>query len=359
MSAKVFGALVRSTLITASVAQLLLNTANGHERRTLDAGVESTSQTAESPEVKAVLAKMAAAGVIRPSSVADVRKAYLFYPKLSGSPEPVFRVEDRQIRGRRNNLTIRIYTPNARTGLPVFVFFHGGGFVAGSLDTYDTPLRSVANLCECIVVSVAYRLAPEAKYPAAPQDAYLATKWVADHAGEIGGDPHRIAVGGDGAGGNLAAVVTLMARDSGAPKLLFQVLIYPTLDFSRMRASWWTETDAPTVSREVKADISAGYLPTVVDLRDPYLAPIHAKDLRNLPPGLLITYEGDNPMRQESEDYVQRLKQDGVAVKVSVYPGAIHGFFLMAGELAAGKKCIQEVSASLRDAFKSAPGDRQ
>lgn len=342
---------IRSISWIASAIILLLGTANGNERRKLDTQVETASATAESPEVNAVLAKMAAAGVSRPSSVEDVRRAYLFYPKLSGTPEHVFHVEDKQIRGPKSNLTLRIYTPSQATGLGVFVFFHGGGFVAGSLDAYDNPLRSVANRCECIVVSVGYRLAPEAKYPAATQDAYLATKWVAEHASEIGGDPHRIAVGGDGAGGNLAAVVTLMARDSGVPKLLYQVLIYPTLDFSRMRPSWWTETDAPTVSREAKAAISVGYLPIVVDLRDPYLAPIHAKDLKNLPSALFITYEGDNPMRSEGEDYVKHLTQDGVEVKVSVYPSAIHGFFLMAGELTAGKRCIEEVSTSLRNAF--------
>jgi acetyl esterase len=352
MNARSLSALVRSGLLTASLPLILLPTAGGPLRRALDARTGPASQTAESPEVKAVLAKMAAAGVGRPSSVADVRNAYLFYPKLSGTPEHVFRVEDRQIPGPRSNLTLRIYTPNQSTGLPMLVFFHGGGFVAGSLDTYENPLRSIANRCECIVVSVAYRLAPESKYPAATQDAYLATKWVAAHANEISGDSHRIAVGGDGAGGNLAAVVTLMARDSGGPNLVFQILIYPMLDFSRMRPSWWTETDAPAVSREVKADISAGYLPTVVDLRDPYLAPIHAKDLKNLPSALLITYEGENPMREEGEDYAQRLKHDGVEVRNSVYPSAIHGFFLMAGELTAGKRCVEEVSATLKEAFK-------
>jgi acetyl esterase len=151
--------------------------------------------------VKAVLDKMAAAGIAHPTSVADVRKAYLFYPRLSGSAEQVFRVEDRQIPGPVGNILIRVYTPSSTGGLPILVFFHGGGFVAGSLDTHDIPLRSVTNRCECIIVSVAYRLAPENEYPAAPEDAYAATKWVAEHGTDIGGDPHRIAVGGDGRAG--------------------------------------------------------------------------------------------------------------------------------------------------------------
>jgi acetyl esterase len=301
--------------------------------------------------VKAVLDKMAAAGITRPSTVADVRRAYLFYPKLSGTSEHVFHIEDRQISGPAGNVTVRVYTPNPTSGLPILVFFHGGGFVAGNRDAYDNPLRSVANRCECIVVSVAYRLAPEDKYPAAPDDAYAATKWVAENASKIGGDPRRIAVGGDGAGGNLTAVVTLMARERGAPSLVFQVLIYPSLDFSTMRPSWWEETDAPTVSREAKRDVSIAYLPITANLRDPFIAPVYAKDLKTLPPTLFITYEGNNPMQIEGEEYVNRLRQDGVAVKVSAYPNVLHGFFLMAGDLAAGEKCIDEVAMTLRNAF--------
>jgi acetyl esterase len=303
--------------------------------------------------VQKVLDKMAAAGVARPTTVEDVRKAYLFYPKLSGGPEHVFRTEDREIPRPPGNIGVRIYTPSLTTGLPIFVFFHGGGFVAGSLDTYDTPLRSVANRCECIVVSVAYRLAPENKYPAAPEDAYAATKWVAEHGSEIGGDPHRIGVGGDGAGGNLAAVVTLMARERGTPRLIFQVLIYPTLDASTLRPVWWEETNVPTVTRDVKNEILSLYLPITGNLRDPYVAPLLAENLKNLPAALVITYE-DNPMHDEGDEYASRLRQDGVEAKVSFYPNMIHGFFLMAGDLEAGKKCIDEIARALRNAFKGA-----
>lgn len=313
--------------------------------------IKSEPQRPADAQVKTVLDKMAAAGVARPASVADVRKAYLFYPTLSGSPEHVFRIEDRQIPGAAGNIPVRVYTPRSTSGLPVLVFFHGGGFVAGSLDSHDTPLRSVANRCECIVVSVAYRLAPENRYPAAPEDAYAATKWVADHGSEIGGDPSRIAVGGDGAGGNLAAVVTLMARERGNPRLIFQVLIYPVLDASTMRPSWWRESNVPTVSRETKNAILAVYLPVAGNLRDPLVAPLLAENLKNLPPALIITYEG-TAMRDEGQDYANRLVQDGVAVKVSTYSEVIHGFFLMAGDLDAGKKCIDETASALRTAFK-------
>jgi acetyl esterase len=312
----------------------------------------SESQTPADPQVQKVLDRMVAAGVVRPTTVEDVRKAYLFYPKLSGSPEHVFRIGDREIPGPAGNIGVRIYTPSATTGLPIFVFFHGGGFVAGSLDTYDTPLRSVANRCECIVVSVAYRLAPEYKYPAATEDAYAATKWLAEHGTEIGGDVDRIAVGGDGAGGNLAAVVTLMARDHDAPRLIFQVLIYPTLDASTLRSVWWEETNAPTVTRNVKNEILSYYLPVTGNLRDPHVAPLYAENLKNLPKALVITYE-DNPMHDEGDEYATRLRQDGVVTRISFYPNTIHGFFLMAGELDTGRKCIDEIASALRDGFKS------
>ena len=311
---------------------------------------DSVSRTSD-PQVKAVLEKMAAAGITQPSTVADVRKAYLFYPKLSGTPEHVFRVEDRQIPGPAGELTIRVYSPKPTGGVPILVFFHGGGFVAGNLDAYDNPLRSVANRCECTVVSVAYRLAPEHKYPAAPEDAYAATKWVAEHAADIGGDPTRIAVGGDGAGGNLAAVVTLMARERGAPRLIFQVLIYPMLDASTMRPSWFTESETPSVTRETKHKVLSAYLPTAAPLSDPFVAPIRAQTLTNLPPTLVIAYGGEDPMRSEGEEYVRHLKRDGVAATISLYPSAIHGFFLMAGDLAVGKKCIDEVATSVKNAF--------
>lgn len=336
------------TLVFPSIALVLFSAVGVLSHASM---TKSAPETVTDPQVKTILEKMAAAGITRPATVADVRKAYLFYPKLSGVPEQVFRIEDREVPGPAGNIPIRVYVPSSKNGLPILVFFHGGGFVAGGLDSHDTALRSVANRCECIVVSVAYRLAPEKKYPAAPEDAYAATKWVAEHGTEIGGDANRIAVGGDGAGGNLAAVVTLMARERGTPRLVFQVLIYPSLDASTVRPSWWEETDAPTVSREAKRDISRVYLPITANLQDPFIAPVHAKSLKNLPSALLITYESDNPMRYEGEEYAKRLTQDGVAVKVSKYPNVLHGFFLMAGDLDAGKKCIEETASALRNAF--------
>ena len=313
----------------------------------------STNNRSQSdPQVKAVLDRMAAAGVLHPTTVEEVRKAYLFYPTLSGKPEQVFRVGDRKIPGPAGEIPIRVYTPNPSSGLPILVFFHGGGFVAGSLEVEDTPLRSVTNRCGCIVVSVAYRLAPENRYPAAPDDAFAATKWVAEHAMELGGDARRIAVGGDGAGGNLAAVVALMARDRGGPRLVYQVLIYPDIS-AIMLGSRYLSHD-PIVTPDARIATLGAYVPMLANQEDPYISPINAKSLKDLPPALLIT-DQDDPAWDEGGAYAKSLQQAHVPVTLSVYPKMIHGFFQMAGALDAGKKCIDEVGAALTEAFKKAP----
>ena len=318
-------------------------------RQASDQSAQATKPT--DPQVKAVVDKMTAAGVVHLMTVDQVRKAYLFYPTLSGTPENVFRVENRSIPGPAGEIPIRLYIPREGQGLPVFVFFHGGGFVAGSLDTHDTPLRAVANRCGCIVVSVAYRLAPQNTFPAAPNDAYAATKWISEHAAEIGGDARRIAVGGDGAGGNLAAVVTLMARDRGGPHLVYQVLIYPTLN-AIAQTSEYTSKD-PILTPDVRTAILAAYVPITKDLQDPYISPVSAKSLKDLPPAFVVTDE-DDPGRDEGDAYARRLAEEGVAVKVSKYPNMIHNFILMAGELDAGKKAIDEISEALKNRFENA-----
>jgi len=308
---------------------------------------------AADPEVNKVIEKLTAAGVLRMASVEDVRKAYAFYPSLAGKPEKVFRVEDKLIPGPGGQIPIRLYFPQAGRGLPIFVFFHVGGFVAGDLDTDDVPLRSIANRCGCIVLSVAYRLAPANHYPAAPDDCYAATKWAAEHAAEFGGDARRIAVGGEGAGGTLAAVVALMSRDRGGPPLILQVLIYPSLDADMMRTSRYLSHD-PTITPDTVAAMLGAYLPTITkNLEDPYISPVYATNLKSLPSALFVTDE-DDPGRDESDDYARRLTGAGVKVQVSRYPNMIHGFFLMTGELSAARKAVDEVSLALKASFETA-----
>jgi acetyl esterase len=301
------------------------------------------------PQVKAVIAKMSAVGVLHPKTLEEARRAYLFYAQFAGPGERVFQVENRQIPGPAGNIPIRLYASRAGGGLPVLVFFHGGGFVTGNLDTHDPPLRAIANRCDCLIVSVGYRLAPENHYPAATDDAYAATKWVADHAAEIGGDATRIAVGGDGAGGNIAAVVTLMARDRGAPRLVYQVLIYPILD-SLMLTHSWVESHDPILTNDAMLVQWASYVPVNTDPANPYTSPLNA-DLRKLPPAFIIT-DADDPLLDEDQHYAANLKTAGIQADIAVYPNAIHGFFLMAGQLDTGKKCLEQIGAALKQTFQ-------
>jgi acetyl esterase len=304
------------------------------------------------PQVKAIMDKMAAAGVLHPTNLQQARKAYLFYAKFAGPPENVEHVENREIPGPAGAIPIRIYAARTGADLPVWIFFHGGGFVTGSLDTHDAPLRAMANRCDCLIVSVGYRLAPEHHYPAAPEDAYAATKWTAEHAAEIGGDSRRIAVGGDGAGGNLAAVVTLMARDRGGPHLDYQVLIYPMLDSSMLTHSW-LESHDPILTNDAMLEQWAVYVPVNTDPQTPYISPANG-DLHKLPPALILA-AADDPLLDEDDLYAVNLRKTGVAADLVIYPNVIHGFFLMGGELDAARNSIEKTAGSLKQAFQAAP----
>ena len=230
------------------------------------------------------------------------------------------------------------------------MYFHGGGFVAGDLDTHDVPLRAVANRAGCVIVSVAYRLAPEHPFPAAPEDCYAATRWTAEHAAEIGADTGRLAVGGDSAGGNMAAVVCLMARDRGGPALRCQVMLYPDTNLLEDTASWqeFAETNKPVITREGKLANIALYLPGGTDRKTPYASPFYAEDLSGLPPALIVTGECD-PQRDEGEAYAARLEAAGCTVTHTRYPGMIHGFFGFGGVLDAGKQLIEQTANALKN----------
>ncbi len=253
------------------------------------------------PQVKAVLAQMAAAGLLHPATLEQARKSFLFYAKFAGAPEPIFHVEDRKVPGPAGDIPIRVYAPRSGGDLPVLVFFHGGGFVHGGL--YCARLDACMSDCNRMrlprPVSAGLSVsAPENPYPAAPDDAYAATKWVAEHAHEIGGDPRRIAVGGDGAGGNLAAVVTIMSRDRGGPHLMYQVLIYPSLDPSMLTYSWIASHDPIATDQAELAQWSV-YIPVNTDPAQPYISPING-NLHNLPAAFMIVGEND-PARDEDE----------------------------------------------------------
>ncbi len=284
-------------------------------------------------------------------SVEEVRASYDAMAQFGGTPEEVHAVEDRKLPGPAGEIPVRIYTPKGESPFPILVFFHGGGWTIGTLNGYDGVCRALTNQAQCIVVSVDYRLAPEHKFPAAVEDAYAATVWVAQNAASISGDPARIAVGGDSAGGNLSAVVSQMARDKGGPKLVYQLLIYPATDyFIPGTASMHENADGYFLTRDSIVWFWNHYSNSEEDAHNPMMAPIYAKDFHNLPPALVITAEYD-PLRDEGEMYAAKLQEAGVNVTSTRYNGMIHGFFTMGGFMDQSKVAIAEAAAALRGAF--------
>jgi acetyl esterase len=265
-----------------------------------------------------------------------------------GEPEPVAHIENRTIPSPAGDIPVRIYTPTGDGPFPVLVFFHGGGWVICNLDTHDSYCRSLANGTPCIVVSVDYRLAPEHKFPAAPEDCYAATQWIAEHAAEFNGDPARLAIGGDSAGGNLTAVISQLARDRGGPALSFQLLIYPATDFTADTLSMKENAEGYFLTADDMAWFTNHYLNSEEEKRNPLASPLLAADLSNLPPALVITAEYD-PLRDEGEIYGQKLKEAGVPVTITRYEGMIHGFVGMPFDK--GKQAMAEACAALRGAF--------
>jgi acetyl esterase len=303
------------------------------------------------PQAQAALDQMVALGAppLNTLSPEDARKAFDLLAQLSGlKPEPVAKVEDRLIPGPAGQIAVRVYTPQGNAPFPVLVFFHGGGFVIGSIELYEEFCRALTNGASCIVVSVDYRLAPEHRFPAAVEDCYAATKWVAGNAEVIAGDSTHIAVGGDSAGGNLAAVVALMARDKGTPPLVFQLLMYPTTSFAHDTLSTQENANGYFLTRDDMLWFRSLYLRSDADRDNPYASPLRARDLRGLPPALVMTAEYD-PLRDEGEAYATRLREAGVAVLCTRYNGMIHGFLSLPFDQ--GKKGRQEVIATLRSAF--------
>ena len=273
------------------------------------------------------------------------------------STAPVVGVLDRTIPGPGGELPIRIYTPEARPDspgggpLPMVVLFHGGGFIAGSPDSHDGGTRDLCAQARAIVVSVDYRLAPEHKFPAAAEDCHAAVLWVAAHAAELGGDPTRLAITGDSAGGNLAAAVALMNRDRGGPALALQALVYPVTDPACATPSAVANGEGYMLTTASMRWMWSLYVNGPDDYANAYAAPVAASSLAGLPPALIITAEFD-PLRDEGEAYAARLRESGVAAETTRYDGMIHGFITMSLFRQAGE-AIELAAASLRRAFGS------
>ena len=279
-----------------------------------------------------------------PTTLEERRKA-LVNTWREGGPE-VFKVEDRRIPGPGGEIPVRIYWPSGGGPFPALMLFHGGSFIRGNIDTYDGISRRLCAAASCVVVNVDYRLAPENKFPAAPEDCYGATKWVADNAASINVDPTKIVVQGSSAGGNLAAVVALMARDRGGPSLVLQVLLCP--------ASQEHFTPQTDVEEEAKADsIWRQYLRNEADAANPYACPMYA-DLRGLPPALVITAEYDS-LRDAGEAYAEKLRQAGVPTTSKCYEGMFHIFYNFPASIDSAKAAEDQEVDALKVVFAGQP----
>ncbi|MEJ1970767.1 MAG: alpha/beta hydrolase [Rhizomicrobium sp.] len=268
-----------------------------------------------------------------------------------GGDTPIGAVEDRKLPGPVHDIGVRIYTPlGAKDGpLPGLVFFHGGGFVIGDLDTHDDLCRMLANESGCRVVSVDYRLAPEHPFPAAVEDSYAATKYVAGHPAEFGIDPKRLAVGGDSAGGNLAAVVAQLAKTDG-PAIGYQLLIYPVtqLGAAADTASMRDNAKGYFLEKDSMDWFTRCYAPDARHRSDPRLSPLLCKDLAGQPPAYVVT-AGFDPLRDEGRDYADALDRAGVSVTYVNYPGMVHGFFSMRGFIPKAREAVAAAAAAVRE----------
>ena len=285
-------------------------------------------------------------------SPSEAREFYL-QARLVTNPEPpaLKSVEPLAIPSLAGPIPARIYTPlkirAANDLAPCLVFFHGGGWVIGNLDTHDVVCRKLADEGQLIVISVDYRLAPEHKFPAAVDDAIAATKWIAGHANEFGIDATRLLVGGDSAGGNLTAVVALSARDGNGPAISGQVLIYPATDFSMTQPSHREPETSILLTHSVIKWFRDHYLNGISDISDWRASPARAKTFAGLPPAYVLT-AGADPLRDEGDEYAQRLKDAGVAVTWRTFPGQFHGFFTMGKLLQQANVAASEIGAWLK-----------
>jgi acetyl esterase len=305
------------------------------------------------PQAKALLdaAEQSGAPPFNAYPAAEARAIYDQASELvRGSPPEPFSIEELFVPGVAGDIPTWIYRPDANKNLPLLIYYHGGGYTIGSLKSHDCVCRALCVEANCIVVSVDYRLAPENKYPAAVEDAWSAAKWLAENAESLGADKNRIAIGGDSAGGNLAAVVSLLAKESGGPKFTFQLLIYPGTDMSCSFESHKKFGKGYRLTNELVEWFYDHYFSSDDDINHWQASPLNAEDLSDLPPAFVIS-AGYDPLQDENRAYAEKLAKAGVAVKHSHYESMMHGFITMPGAIDKAKDAASECAAELRQAF--------
>ena len=281
---------------------------------------------------------------------ADAVKKVLTQMGKSTAPEPGVTVKQMMIKGPIGDFPIHVFTPDGKGPFPVMVYYHGGGFVIADTKVYEASPRALAKMAQAVIVSVDYHRAPEHKFPAAPNDAYAAYTWVLEHAKEINGDPARVAVGGESAGGNLATVVSMMARDKKATMPVHQLLVYPVVNDDMNTPSYLKYADAKPLNKPIMAWFFKHY---GGDPANPYALPMKAATLKGLPPATVIAAEID-PLLSEGKAYAERLKKDGVKVTYKHYNGVAHEFFGMGAVVPAAKQAEQFAADQLKKSFMKA-----
>ena len=280
-------------------------------------------------------------------SAADAVKKVLSDAGQSTAPEPGVTMKTQTVQGKGGSFPVHIFTPEGKGPFPVIVYYHGGGFVIADTKVYEASVRALAKGAKAIVVSADYRRAPEHKFPTQPEDAFAAYKWAIDNASQFNGDPTRVAVAGESAGGNLATVVSMMARDQKAQLPVHQLLVYPVVDNDMNNASYKKNANAKPLNKAMMGWFFKHYKG---DPKNPYALPMKAASLKGLPPATIIAAEID-PLLSEGKAYADKLKKDGVAVSYKEYTGVTHEFFGMGAVVPKAKEAEQFAADSLKKAF--------
>jgi acetyl esterase len=279
------------------------------------------------PQAKAYLEMFSQMPLIQSLDAQTVREIFALAPPVEVELAPLAKVEDRLIPvAKEAEIQVRIYTPEGQGPFPLFVYYHGGGWVIGDLETADASCRMIANRTGRVVVSVDYRLSPEYKFPIPVEDSYAALQWVSENASSINGNASNLVVGGDSAGGNLAAVVSLISKEQNGPDIAGQVLIYPVTSLGYDTKSYQEFQQGFGLDRDLMIWFGNYYINNEEDTKNKYAAPLLAEDLSNLPPAFVLTAEND-VLRDEGLAYAERLKQAGVKVETIIETGLVHGYF--------------------------------
>lgn len=305
----------------------------------------SPENARNNPTLKNAVESMAAASAM-------VRTMNVAMPVL---PEPVGSITHQLIPSPKGDILARVFTPEGDGPFPVVVYFHGGGWVIANLDVYEPSCRALCNAAEAIVVSVAYRQAPEHKYPAAVEDAHTALQWVLENTERLNGDSARVAVAGESAGGNLATVACLKAQEEGGRLPAAQLLIYPVTDARMNTPSYEEQREAKPLNAAMMPWFWKHYLESESQGREAYASPMLADSLAGLPPAIIITAEND-PLRDEGEQYARRLADEGVTVDFRRYDGVMHEFFGLAGAVGKAADAVKFAAEGLRKVFDAREG---